>query len=206
VPGRSRLRLVDTALLRRLSVDSHISGRAAQVLSQAAQWGAGWHLLTVVLALCPAPARRVGTAGAASWAVAQMLTAATKPLIGRRRPSLRATGPGVTSPSMPSTHTAAGIAYATAGMVQHRGAAALLVPAGGVAWSRVQTRRHFASDVFVGAIAGCAVGCGVGVVVRRLMNDGGRRSADPAALDRLRTPWHAAHAPATMQREATDTR
>jgi membrane-associated phospholipid phosphatase len=168
----SAVRLVDTEVLRHLSGGHSGSKHVASALSRVAQLGVGWHVLTALLVLRPGAARRVGIAGSSSWLIAQAGTAALKPLIGRRRPSLPALGPAVTSPSMPSTHAASGLAYATAGLLQHRAATALLVPAGGVAWSRVRTRRHFGSDVAVGVVAGCLIGIGIGIAVRRLGDRG----------------------------------
>jgi undecaprenyl-diphosphatase len=164
----SPTRLIDSAVLGRVSGASRSSARVARSLSWSSQWGLGWHALTALLVLRPGVTRRVGVAGTASWLVAQVVTAAVKPLVGRRRPRSAGTGPGVTSASMPSTHAASAAAYAIAALLQHRAASALLVPAGGVAWSRVRTRRHFVTDVAVGLVAGCAVGIAIGTIVRRL--------------------------------------
>jgi membrane-associated phospholipid phosphatase len=85
---------------------------------------------------------------------------------------------------MPSTHAASAAAYAAGGLVQHRAAIALLIPAGGVAWSRLQTRRHYVSDVAVGVVAGSLIGASVGLGIRRLTNRRGGgfdRSSSPAA-------------------------
>jgi undecaprenyl-diphosphatase len=128
-----------------------------------------------VLVTRPGAARRIGATGSTSWLVAETVTAAVKPLVGRRRPALVGTGPTVSSSSMPSTHTASAVAYATAAMIQHRAGTALFVPAAGVAWSRVRTRRHFVTDVAVGLLAGGAIGVAVGAASRRV---GARR--DPA--------------------------
>jgi membrane-associated phospholipid phosphatase len=108
----------------------------------------GWHVPTGIMLVRPGVARRVGIAGSASWLAAHG-TASLKPLIGRRRLSMPPTGPGVASASMPSTHAASAAAAAAGGLVQQRAAIALLIPAGGVAWSRLRTRRHYVSVVAV---------------------------------------------------------
>jgi membrane-associated phospholipid phosphatase len=74
---------------------------------------------------------------------------------------------------MPSTHAASAAAYAAGGLVQHRAAIALLIPAGGVAWSRLRTRRHYVSAVAVGVGAGSLIGASIGLGIRRLTNRGG---------------------------------
>jgi membrane-associated phospholipid phosphatase len=175
----SAARLLDSALLSRLSDRSRPTRRVARALSWATQWGAGWHVLTAILAVRPGATRRVGVAGSASWLAAQIATAGLKPLIGRSRPSLPGSGPGVASASMPSTHAASAAAYAVGGLLQHQAATVLLIPAGGVAWSRLQTRRHFASDVAVGVVAGCLIGATVGAVIRRTHRVHDARHATP---------------------------
>jgi membrane-associated phospholipid phosphatase len=181
----SAARIVDSALLSQVSDGSPRARQLGRAVSGAAQWGAGWHVLTAIMLVRPGAPRRVGIAGSTSWLAAQLITAALKPLIGRRRPSMPATGPGVASASMPSTHAASAAAYAASGLVQHRAAAALIIPAGGVAWSRLQTRRHYVSDVAAGVIAGSLIGATIGLGIRRLTRRRGGgfggSSASPAA-------------------------
>ena len=159
-----------------MSGASRPSRWAARLLTWTSQWGLGWHALTVVLIARPGAARRVGAAGTTAWLVAQAVTAVLKPLVGRQRPPLPGTGPGVSSSSMPSTHAASAAAYATAALLQHRAGTAVLVPAAGVAWSRIRTRRHFVTDVAVGLVAGCAIGVAVGTAMRRLRSDDADRT------------------------------
>ena len=68
---------------------------------------------------------------------------------------------------MPSSHTATAAAYATASTIQHPLALPLVAPVVVIAWARLKTRRHFPTDVLVGAGIGLVLGMGTGILLRR---------------------------------------
>jgi undecaprenyl-diphosphatase len=153
-----RARAVDTAGL--LLLDG--GGRAATAVSTVARGGAGWAACSGLLAL-DHRTRRAGRDGLVAWAAAQGLAAGLKALTRRRRPRLLGRmGPATHSSSMPSAHTASGVAYAVAA-----GAAvpAVGAPLGALAlvvgWSRLATRRHFPTDVAAAVLLGVVVGAAV---------------------------------------------
>jgi undecaprenyl-diphosphatase len=141
--------------------------RAASALSTLTRGGIGWHVVSFGLLASRRPAPvRVAAAGSLAWAVTSTVVAAIKRLCARQRPSF-ATGPPTRTSSMPSSHTATGVAYATAAAIQHPGASPLLIPAALIGWARLETRRHFPTDVIVGAVVGALVGATIGIVLRR---------------------------------------
>lgn len=94
---------------------------------------------------------------------------------GRPRPRTgnpdRWTGPTLIyrHQSFPSGHTSASFTAAGALLVANPAwGAVALVSAGGVGWASMMTRAHYLSDVWVGMVAGLAVGTAAGLGARRL--------------------------------------
>jgi undecaprenyl-diphosphatase len=159
--------VLDRVVLGRLGHRSKRTGRAASAVSTLTRGGIVWHAFSLALLVTQRPAAvRTAGAGSLAWSATSIVVAAIKRSTTRRRPSL-AIGPPTRTSSMPSSHTATGIAYATAAGIQHPVAASLLIPAGLVGWARLETRRHFPTDVIVGAGIGLLVGAGVGIAIRR---------------------------------------
>ena len=115
----------------------------------------------------------------------RFLTAVLKPLMGRRLPSLSGSGPGVGWAFMRSTH---GSRPTPAGSPATSGRPCPVHPRRRRGVVRVQTRRHFASDVAVGVLAGYLGGGSLGLIIRRKVgrtvaftaprrSDGGRLGA-----------------------------
>lgn len=91
--------------------------------------------------------------------------------------------------SFPSGHAASAFAFATAaGLELPVLAAPLLVTAGAVGWSRIESAQHYPGDVLAGALVGVGVGLGVRAAWPRL-----------ATLLRRHTPAGRASAAATDQ-------
>lgn len=166
---RPTVRLAETVVLERLAPDSKVASRIGATISAAVQGGAGWAALSAALALKPGRTRAAARDGLLAWAAAEAVANPMKAMFDRRRPPLPGSGSGVSSSSMPSSHTASAVAYAVAAGARSPlvGAPALAVAAS-VGWSRLATRRHFASDVAVGVLVGAAVGAGVAVLSRRV--------------------------------------
>jgi membrane-associated phospholipid phosphatase len=99
--------------------------------------------------------------------MASLASAVIKRSTQRRRPTA-SVGAATRTSSMPSSHTATAVAYATGAALQHPAAALFSGPASVVAWSRLQTRRHFPTDVVVGIGLGLVLGAVAGLVVRRV--------------------------------------
>jgi membrane-associated phospholipid phosphatase len=175
------LQAVDRIALGQLGSPHGSTTKVARAVSAVTRGGVGWHALSVaLLAARRRDARQSATAGTVAWAATSLVVAGIKRVAERRRPRLAAVGPPTHSSSMPSSHTATAFAYSTAAAIQHPVAAVLLIPAGAVAWSRLQTRRHFPTDVIVGATVGLAAGAVTGVLVRRAA------PSDPAACAEVR--------------------
>jgi membrane-associated phospholipid phosphatase len=177
---RPALRALDTLSLQRARPKGGRPQAMAAVMSTASERGVLWLVTTGVLAAIGGRARRAGGYGLAAWGLASAAAALVKPVIGRRRPHLAPqVGAATRSSSMPSSHAAAAVAYATAAAISAPPSALALVPlAGGVAWSRIGSGRHFPSDVAAGVGLGVVVGIAVGWVARRrpAVNDPARRS------------------------------
>jgi undecaprenyl-diphosphatase len=166
---------VDRVVLGRLGRPTGPPAHVASTVSALTRGGIGWHATSLALIAARRPAAaRAAIAGSLAWVETSLLVVAIKRLTARRRPS-RSIGPPTRSSSMPSSHTATAIAYATAAAIQHPAAAPLLIPAATVGWSRLETRRHFPTDVIVGIVVGGAVGAATGIAVRRA-----RARRDPA--------------------------
>jgi undecaprenyl-diphosphatase len=175
VVWRGATRVADRRLLAHVGSDDR-AVRAAAAVSAATRGGGLWHVTSLGLVLSRRRAAvRAAGAGEVAWAAASLAVALAKARAGRRRPS-RPIGPPVHSSSMPSSHTASAVAYVTAATWQHGAAAPLVAPAALVAWSRLATRRHFPTDVAIGAAIGVVVGVAVGVAVRRATSRPGERS------------------------------
>lgn len=163
------VRVAETLVLEELAPSSEVASRVGAAISAVVQGGAGWAVLSAALALKPGRTRAAARDGLLAWLAAEAVANPMKTVFDRRRPPLRGRGSGVSSSSMPSSHTAGAVGYALAAGARSPlvGAPALAVAAG-VGWSRLATRRHFPTDVAVGALVGAAVGAGVAVASRRL--------------------------------------
>jgi membrane-associated phospholipid phosphatase len=169
VNTRAAVRAVDSAVLRKFRADSRVMGAVATGLSDAARAGACWIGCSAALACAGPRYRRAGVDGLAAWGLAEIAAHAIKRTTHRKRPGLGLRrGPSPSSSSMPSAHTAAGVAYAVAA-----GAAApkVAVPVGALAcavsWSRLSMGRHFPTDVAAAIGLGLLIGGSVGVIRRR---------------------------------------
>lgn len=161
----------DSAALAALP-DGRVAEVAGSILSDVARGGVGWAVTTSALAAAGGRYRRAGVEGLAAWTAAESTAALLKKVTSRKRP-MRPRGSSRTrSSSMPSAHTAAGIAYAVAAGSR---APVLAVPLGvasvAVGWSRLATRRHYPSDVAAGAVLGAAIGAATALVGRRIEAD-----------------------------------
>jgi membrane-associated phospholipid phosphatase len=166
-------RAVETAALLKVAGDAGV----ASVVSEAARGGAVWWALSGVLALLGGRWRRAAVDGLAGWAAGEAVAAGLKRVVGRRRPVLAGRGIAPMSSSMPSAHTAAAVAYATAaGVAAPALAVPLVATAGVVGWSRLATRRHFPTDVATAAAVGLATGAVVAAVAARVRS--GRTPTD----------------------------
>jgi membrane-associated phospholipid phosphatase len=156
------LRKVETAALHALRPGRTATKRLAVAASEAPRLGRLWFGLTSIAAMHPAT-RRAGRDGLAAWSLASTMAFALKPVTRRRRPSVvRTLGPGTSSSSLPSSHTAGAFAYATAATLRTPPAGMLLLPAAAlVAWSRAASARHFPTDVAFGALLGVVAGAAV---------------------------------------------
>src|SRR5258706_5320385 len=115
VNTRGAIRAVDTAVLRKFRADGPVSGAIATGLSGAARAGGCWIGCSAALACAGPRYRRAGIDGLAAWGLAEVAAQAVKRCTHRRRPRLGVQrGRSASSSSMPSAHTAAGVAYAVA--------------------------------------------------------------------------------------------
>ena len=145
-------------------------------LSDASRAGACWIGCSAALACAGPRYRRAGVDGLAAWGLAEMAAHAIKRTTHRKRPGLGVRrGPSPSSSSMPSAHTAAGVAYAVAAGAA---APAIAVPvgvlAGAVSWSRLSTGRHFPTDVVAAIGLGLLIGGSVAVMRRRKKSEPSR--------------------------------
>lgn len=137
------------------------------LLAAAALWGAGF--------LLKRPRwRQAALACMLAAALAGVSTYLLRPTTGRPRPFTNLPdgfyGPQIRYQmnSFPSGHTATAFGSATALAVALPAAALpALAAAGAVGWARLYTRRHWPSDVLVGAALGLLAGIPVGLAARR---------------------------------------
>lgn len=169
VNTRAAVRVVDTAVLRKVRAHDPVSGALATGLSSAARAGGCWMGCSAALACAGPRYRRAGVDGLAAWGLAEIAAQAIKSITHRRRPRLGVRrGPSASSSSMPSAHTAAGTAYAVAAGAA---APAIAVPVGALAcavsWSRLSTGRHFPTDVVAAIGLGLMIGGSVAAMRKR---------------------------------------
>jgi undecaprenyl-diphosphatase len=169
------VRAAETVALGFVEPDSAAKD-AAVGLSELARAGVLWLGCSTGLAMSGGRYRRAAVDGLVGWALAEVVAGVLKRASRRPRPRLPGSGLAPRSSSMPSAHTAAGVAYAVAaGGAAPRVAAPLGVLAVGVGWSRLAVRRHFPTDVAAGAIVGVICGGTVVLARRRAPGpDGGR--------------------------------
>ena len=163
---RRAARDVDAVALAAITPDRGVVRGVGSFLSTVVQGGLGWAVTSAGLVAAGGRYRRAGLHGMVAWAAAEVVAFTLKGLTSRRRPSHPVGASRTRSSSMPSSHTAAGVAYAVGAGSQ---VPLLGLPVGATAfavgWSRLSTRRHFPTDVTAGAFLGAAVGA---AVVRRL--------------------------------------
>lgn len=180
--GRS-ITVVDRLVLRRVvrCLPPPV-GTLATWLGHAATGGGLWFASAAVLLLCGRRGRRGAGSGLLAYAAASALAnGPSKWLVRRPRPAgaalvgLRRRGHAPPTSSFPSSHTAAGFAFAVAVSAELPAAAPLLVPAAiGVALARMRAVRHYPSDVVAGALLGIGVGAATACAVRRRRGHGAR--------------------------------
>jgi undecaprenyl-diphosphatase len=150
--------------------------RAAALVSNLADYGIVWVLLSLIKGRRSGPNRRravvsLGAAGVSSFLVVR----ASKSVVERRRPEehLEARVRAPTSSSFPSGHTLA--AFCTSFVLSDSPAetAAYVGFASAVAASRVHLRAHHPSDVVGGAVIGSVLGLGLRPLVN-LVTPGAR--------------------------------
>jgi membrane-associated phospholipid phosphatase len=155
----AKARGADTALLQAIRPDGRRPRMVAAALSEASRQGRFWAALSGVGAV-PVRTRTAARDGLVAWGAASTVSFALKQLAQRERPPFPdAMGAIPRSSSMPSSHTAGAIAYATAATLRTPAVGTAVIPvAVAVSWSRTATGRHFATDVAVGSVVGVAVG------------------------------------------------
>ena len=142
-------------------------------LSQAADHSKLWFAIGGVLFLVGGRSRSGAVRGLAGLAVASAVSNLVgKSLFGGDRPLLSDVPVGrrlrrtPTSPSFPSGHSASAAAFATGVALESPAAGAVVAPlTAAVAYSRIHTGAHWASDV----VGGLAIGIGVALVGRALV-------------------------------------
>nr|WP_232541717.1 bifunctional phosphatase PAP2/diacylglycerol kinase family protein [Nocardia bovistercoris] len=157
-------------------IDRAISGAVAELpataadavilrLTHTADYGLLWTGIAAALATRPGSTRRAALRGMVALGGASfVVNVILKSLVARRRPAAellpvyRRLVNQPTSSSFPSGHSAAAVAFATAVALETPRTGLVLAPlAATVAYSRVHTGVHWASDVAVGATVGGAV-------------------------------------------------
>ncbi|MEU3015029.1 bifunctional phosphatase PAP2/diacylglycerol kinase family protein [Nocardia asteroides] len=174
LPGRRfrRVSRVDGALSRAVSrIPESAADRGMLALTKSANTGGLWLATAAALAVQPGPPRRAALRGVIALGGSSFLVnLVLKSLIPRRRPPAELMPHGrrlvdkPVSSSFPSGHSANAAAFATAVALESPRTALAVAPvAAAVAYSRIHTGAHWASDVMVGA----AVGTGVALATRR---------------------------------------
>jgi membrane-associated phospholipid phosphatase len=182
------VRALETALLTRVRPDDRSGRRAAAAVSEAARQGRLWAGLSI-LGATDTRTRRAARDGMIGWVATSGVALVVKELTDRRRPpGIGASGSSPRSSSMPSSHTAAAVAYAAAASLATPRAGLVVWPlAGAVGWSRAATGRHFPSDVIAGAGLGAAIGVAVHLAARRAGWDRADSKANPRRDEEQRT-------------------
>ena len=168
--------LVDRIALRH--VVRHLPeplGSAVTTIGRASRGGGLWFASAAVLVLCGRRGRRAAAGGITAFGLASgVANGPAKWLVRRRRPGgaaligLRRRGHPPSTSSFPSSHTAAGVAFAVAASVELPVAAPVLVPAAAaVALARMRAVRHYPSDVLGGACLGLVIGALTALALRR---------------------------------------
>lgn len=167
MPARRLTRTADEVALS-LVPTGEVVDAVATFWSTIARGGSGWAATTVALSVAGGAYRRAGLEGLAAWTAAESTAAVLKAATSRRRPPRPRGRTRTHSSSLPSSHTAAGVAYAVAAGTR---APVLALPLGAAAlavgWSRLATRRHYPTDVAAGGLLGVALGGATAALSRR---------------------------------------
>jgi undecaprenyl-diphosphatase len=167
---------METVALHLLRPDDDRIRALATDASEVSRGGWLWLGLTAMAMLSPRT-RIAGRDGLVAWALASTSALGIKRHTRRPRPRLVARlGSSPSTSSMPSSHSAGAIAYATAATWQTPALGAVTVPlAALVAWSRAATGRHYPTDIAAGAALGLAAGALVHLTLGRFSH--GQRTA-----------------------------
>jgi membrane-associated phospholipid phosphatase len=149
---------------RRLAIPSGPPPAPLLRISTLANGSRLWLGIAVLMALRPGRVRRAAAEGAVAIGLAAGTTQVLNRLVHRPRPpadlpARRALARQPVTPSFPSSHAAAAVAFTTAVARRSPRMAAVLAPlAGTIAYGRVRMRVHWPTDVLGGAILGVAAG------------------------------------------------
>jgi undecaprenyl-diphosphatase len=142
---------------------------AAAAASTLGDRGLVWFLVLLARSARPGRRRRLAARAVAfTGVVVPLVNASLKALVGRDRPEVAASVPGVRAPhtaSFPSGHSLAAWSAATLLADGDPAAPAYYAVAGAVSLSRVHVRHHHATDV----VAGALIGLGLGRLGRRVL-------------------------------------
>lgn len=165
----------DRRLLGRLQDRAPIAAATSVTISKVAKGGKPWLASAALLTLTGPKGRRAAAHGVAALAASSATVNLLKVVIGRTRPTApnphgyMPLGSNPKTSSMPSGHTALAIAFTVAAGAELPSVAApLTIASAVVAWSRLNSARHFPTDVAVGAATGAATGLCVHFALRRL--------------------------------------
>ncbi len=154
----------DLALLRFMRTRGHspaVEG-AAKALARSGEWGSIWAAIALTADAFDPPRRRRWATVAALAPTAIGLNYGVKLVTRRRRPQLRGLPPlggAPSSLSMPSAHSTAAFASATAmSRIAPRRGPLLYIGAAAMALTRPYLGMHYPSDVVVGAALGIVLG------------------------------------------------
>jgi undecaprenyl-diphosphatase len=162
----ARLTDFDTEALRQVGdLPRSCVDRTLRRVSAAANYNLPWLGMAAGLAVRQGRCRRAALRGLVAVAGSSAFAnALAKPLIARSRPSRgalpawRRLSAPPSSSSFPSGHSVSAAAFVTAVTMEFPAAGAVLAPlAVAVAYSRVHTGVHWASDVFGGLVLGSGI-------------------------------------------------